>query len=58
MLDLVARLAELLVAGGFEGTLRAEERLGAVAGAYGQRAEVSVLAESAVVTLGGSPPGW
>ncbi|MFG2611162.1 threonine/serine exporter family protein [Streptomyces anulatus] len=52
--DLVARLADLLVAGSFEGTLRAEERLRAVAAAYGLRAEVSVLAESAVITLDGS----
>ncbi|MER5866203.1 threonine/serine exporter family protein [Kitasatospora sp. NPDC002040] len=53
VLDLVARLAGLLVAGGYEGTLRAEERLRAVAAAYGAEAEVTVLAESAVVSIGG-----
>ncbi|MER6022434.1 threonine/serine ThrE exporter family protein [Streptomyces anulatus] len=54
VLDLVARLAALQVTGGYEGTLRAEERLHAVAAAYGQRAEVTVSAESAVVSLGGA----
>ncbi|MFC1411933.1 threonine/serine exporter ThrE family protein [Streptacidiphilus sp. N1-12] len=54
VLDLVARLAGLLVAGGYEGTLRAEERLTAVAAAYGARVEASVSAESAVVSIGGA----
>ncbi|MEU5219834.1 threonine/serine exporter family protein [Streptomyces sp. NPDC020807] len=54
VLDLVGRLAGLLVAGGYEGTLRAEERLRAVAAAYGREAEVTVLADSAVVTVGGA----
>ncbi|MFD5206558.1 threonine/serine exporter ThrE family protein [Streptomyces anulatus] len=54
VLDLVARLAALQVAGGYEGTLRAEGRLRAVAAAYGQRAEVSVSAESAVLSIGGA----
>ncbi|MGW1146760.1 threonine/serine ThrE exporter family protein [Streptomyces sp. NPDC002454] len=53
VLDLVTRLAELLVAGGYEGTLGSERRLRAVAAAYGARAEVSVGAESAVVGVGG-----
>ena len=53
VLDLVGRLAGMLVAGSFEGTLRAEARLRAVAAAYGFEAEVSVLAESAVVSIGG-----
>ncbi|MFJ8044160.1 threonine/serine exporter ThrE family protein [Kitasatospora sp. NPDC096147] len=53
VLDLVARLAGLLVAGGYEGTLLVEERLRSVAAAYGARAEVTVLAESAVVSVGG-----
>ncbi|MFI6874885.1 threonine/serine exporter ThrE family protein [Streptomyces sp. NPDC050400] len=54
VLDLVARLAQLLVAGGFEGTLHSEERLHAVAAAYGRRAEVTVLAESAIVAMDGA----
>jgi uncharacterized membrane protein YjjP (DUF1212 family) len=51
---LVARLAELLVAGGYEGTLGSEQRLRRVAAAYGRRAEVAVQAESAVISVDGA----
>ncbi|NGN67345.1 threonine/serine exporter family protein [Streptomyces sp. A7024] len=53
VLGLVARLAEKLVAGGYEGTLGVEDCLRSVAGAYGYRAEVTVLAESAVIVIDG-----
>jgi uncharacterized membrane protein YjjB (DUF3815 family) len=53
VLDLVARLAGALVAGSYEGTLLAEQRVRDVAAAYGQKAEVVVLPESAVVTVDG-----
>lgn len=53
VLDLTARLAELLLAGGFEGTLGIDKTVCGVAAAYGQRAEVAVLADSAFVAIGG-----
>jgi uncharacterized membrane protein YjjB (DUF3815 family) len=53
VLDLLEDLARLLVAGSFEGTFGTEERLRAVAARYGRQAGVVVLAESAVLSLGG-----
>lgn len=52
VLDLLARLAGLMVAGSYEGTLRIADRLHAVAAAYGRTVDVTVLADGAVLGLG------
>ncbi|UFS95939.1 threonine/serine ThrE exporter family protein [Nocardia huaxiensis] len=54
VLDLTTRLAQLLLAGGFEGTLGLDRCLCGVAAAYGYRADVSVIAESAFIEIDGA----
>ncbi|MFE3988006.1 threonine/serine exporter ThrE family protein [Nocardia tengchongensis] len=53
VLALTTRLAELLLAGGFEGTIGIDTCLRGVAQAYGRRADVAVLAETAFVEIDG-----
>ncbi|ROS27897.1 threonine/serine exporter ThrE family protein [Cellulomonas sp. PhB150] len=51
--QLVVELAALLVAWSFEGTVSTEDRLTRVARAYGKEIEAVVLADAAIVTVGG-----
>jgi uncharacterized membrane protein YjjP (DUF1212 family) len=50
---LLARLTELLLTWSYEGTFEAEATVERVGRAYGVEAEVTMLADSAVLTLGG-----
>ena len=50
--DLLRRLVSLLLAWSYEGTMRSEEIIRSVAMRYGAEVEVTMLADSAVFTIG------